>query len=684
MDLVLAVLAAGAWTAAAWMTWTSTASESHAAPRLTGLALIATAVALVATAARYSLLPALAAGSWWFASERITISLPLTAIPAAWAAMAGVPFLLRRRNTGAQRSSDDGLPPPGRSRAREAAVLAMVAACAGAVGSLALMFVLGPFPALWTLAILLFLVAGTVALAKLALFPRRTLSAQVSTRGGRRATATAALAGLMACTALGSGVFTWLGSRAADGTGIITAIGHHDAGSPVPVSATTPVTALLGNLPSNAAVRRYELTARVEQVTLPSGRTTEAWTFGSLPGPTLEAQLGEVVEVILNNRDVQAGVTLHWHGYDVPNAMDGVAGATQDAVLPGQSMTYRFAAVQAGTYWYHTHQDSAEGVRKGLYGVFVVHDPAAVRSDTDIVAAGHDLGGLGMLGSSDRSSVYTATPGTSVRVRLINTDSLPQRYLVQGTAFRVAAVDGTEVNEPGEVSGKLLRLGAGGRNDLTFTMPPSPVTIRVDSAAEAMVVINPGGPGDGSGGSNNSAESNPGKAAAGIFAATPVLDLLGYGEPETGKAEPPAADREEVVVLDRQFRFVDGVPRYAFTVNGAAYPLVPSMQVAEGDVVKVTIINRTAEPHPMHPHGHHVLVLSRNGVAPSGSPLVLDTVDIQAGEVWEVLLVANNPGIWMDHCHNLDHAAEGMMMLMQYEGVSSPFVHGGHAHNRPE
>lgn len=108
------------------------------------------------------------------------------------------------------------------------------------------------------------------------------------------------------------------------------------------------------------------------------------------------------------------------------------------------------------------------------------------------------------------------------------------------------------------------------------------------------------------------------------------------------------------------------------------------MQVAEGDVVKVTIINRTAEPHPMHPHGHHVLVLSRNGVAPSGSPLVLDTVDIQGGEVWEVLLVANNPGIWMDHCHNLDHAAEGMMMLMQYEGVSSPFVHGGHAHNRPE
>jgi FtsP/CotA-like multicopper oxidase with cupredoxin domain len=72
-----------------------------------------------------------------------------------------------------------------------------------------------------------------------------------------------------------------------------------------------------------------------------------AWTFGSVPGPALEAQLGEVLEVVLHNRDVGAGVTLHWHGYDVPNAMDGVAGATQDAVLPGQSMTYRFVAGKA-------------------------------------------------------------------------------------------------------------------------------------------------------------------------------------------------------------------------------------------------------------------------------------------------------------------------------------------------
>ncbi|GAT88976.1 FtsP/CotA-like multicopper oxidase with cupredoxin domain [Paenarthrobacter nicotinovorans] len=687
VDLVLSILAAAAWTAAVWMTVVSSTDPKPGPRRGIDLALLLVGIAVIVTVSRYALLPSLVAGGWWFASERIIISLPLTAIPAAWAAMAGVPFLLRRRNTGAK---------PARARwwwfgrSRRGAVMAMVAAASSAAAALVLVLVLGPFPAPWSIAVLLFMVGGTMLIAWIALGkPAGTGVAR--THGRRSTTASAAVAALMLCTVLGSGVFAWLGSRSADGAAIAAAVSHHRGNSAATVADPTPVTSLVGETPKDAVVRRYELTARVEQLTLPSGRTTEAWTFGSVPGPMIEATLGEVVEVVLKNRDVAAGVTVHWHGYDVPNAMDGVAGATQDAVMPGQSTTYRFTAAQAGTYWYHTHQDSAEGVRKGLYGAFVVHHPAKVRADTDIVVAGHDLSGLGLLGSSDRSSEYRAAPGTSVRVRLVNTDSLPQRYLVEGTSFKAVAVDGTDVNEPGDIKGKLVRLGAGGRVDVAFSMPDSPVTLRSDSAADAVVVIAPPG----------FPTTAQGRAPSGVFATTPVLDLLDYGSPlsagntlagtpfagtPTGASGPPASavTREEVVVLDRQFRFVDGVPRYAFTVNGAAYPLVPSIEVAEGDTVKVTVVNRTAEPHPMHPHGHHVQVLSRNGVAPSGSPLVLDTVDVLPGEVWEVLLHADNPGIWMDHCHNLDHAAEGMMMMLKYEGVSSPFVHGGHAGNRPE
>ena len=81
---------------------------------------------------------------------------------------------------------------------------------------------------------------------------------------------------------------------------------------------------------------------------------------------------GDLVEVVLGNEDVEDGVTIHWHGVDVPNAEDGVAGVTQNAVLPGERYTYRFRAEQVGTFWYHTHQVSSKEVRRGLFGVLVI------------------------------------------------------------------------------------------------------------------------------------------------------------------------------------------------------------------------------------------------------------------------------------------------------------------------
>ena len=90
---------------------------------------------------------------------------------------------------------------------------------------------------------------------------------------------------------------------------------------------------------------------------------------------------GDLVEVTLENEDIAQGVTIHWHGIDVPNAEDGVAGVTQDAVLPGERYVYRFRAEQVGTFWYHTHQASSKEVRRGLFGAIVI-EPAAPRSST--------------------------------------------------------------------------------------------------------------------------------------------------------------------------------------------------------------------------------------------------------------------------------------------------------------
>ena len=117
----------------------------------------------------------------------------------------------------------------------------------------------------------------------------------------------------------------------------------------------------------------------------------------------------------LRNEDVKDGVTIHWHGVDLPNAEDGVAGVTQNAVLPGASYTYRFRVMQVGTFWYHAHQASASEVRRGLYGALVI-EPATNAAPVsgrgaDITVAVHTLGGVGFTVESDVQLYFRRAKG---------------------------------------------------------------------------------------------------------------------------------------------------------------------------------------------------------------------------------------------------------------------------------
>ena len=132
------------------------------------------------------------------------------------------------------------------------------------------------------------------------------------------------------------------------------------------------------------------LTARRQKVTIAGGPTLTAYTLnGTTPGPTIRAREGDLVQVTFVNESVPGGATLHWHGIDVPNAEDGVAGVTQDAVPIGGRHVYRFRADQVGTYWYHSHQVSHEQVVKGLLGAIVVTPSGGLGGDVDVVGLAH-------------------------------------------------------------------------------------------------------------------------------------------------------------------------------------------------------------------------------------------------------------------------------------------------------
>ncbi|MFC4020157.1 multicopper oxidase family protein [Micromonospora sp. GCM10011542] len=435
-----------------------------------------------------------------------------------------------------------------------------------------------------------------------------------------------------------------------------------------------------GSPAPGGTVRRQMLTAKKATVRLASGREIDAWTYnGEVPGPAITASQGDLIEVRLRNVDIEDGVTLHWHGYDVPCGEDGVPGLTQPAVGPGEEFVYRFRADQVGTYWYHTHHASHIGVHKGLYGTLVVtpHDEPradghAAADQLDLALPVHTFNGTVVIAGGDGRTEHPAPPGTPVRLRLINTDSDPHRIVLAGTPFRVAAVDGRDLNQPGEVRDVGLRLPAGGRYDLVFRMPDTPVALVVDDDRDGGLRLRPHG-------------EVPGQARVEDTSALPELDLLGYGVPAGAPFDIRNADRHFTMVLDRGLALVDGRPAYAQTVNGRAHPSIPDQLVVQGDIVRFTVVNRSLETHPWHLHGHPVLILSRDGTPSTGSPLWVDTFDVRPGETWEVAFRATNPGIWMNHCHNLPHADQGMMLRLRYDGVTTPFggSHGegaGHGH----
>ena len=408
------------------------------------------------------------------------------------------------------------------------------------------------------------------------------------------------------------------------------------------------------------------LTARKESFALASGQKVEGYTLEhTSPGPVIRATDGDLVQVTLVNENVPDGATLHWHGVDVPNAEDGVAGVTQDAVRPGQRHTYRFVAGHPGTYWYHSHQVSHEQVRDGLFGTLVV-EPKAKAAETEVLAPVHTYDGLRAVAGRTGVSRADVPAGATARVRFVNTDNNPLRISVTGAPYQLLAVDGRDLNGPTDVTDKAVVVAAGGRADLGVT-PPAGGAVRFDVGANAALVVGPAGTPD-----------PPQREVA------DELDPLSYGSPAPLGFDPASADRHFELRIGRRPAFLDGRPGLFWTTNGKIYPDVPMYVVRMDDVVQMTISNSSGEVHPMHLHGHHAVVLSRNGVAATGSPWWTDSLDVDSGETYVVAFVADNPGVWMDHCHNLPHAEQGMITHLAYEGYTTPYVVGGAADNEPE
>lgn len=129
--------------------------------------------------------------------------------------------------------------------------------------------------------------------------------------------------------------------------------------------------------------RVYDLTIDYETVNF-TGKDVVAMTInGGIPGPNLEFNEGEFAIInVTNVMDVETSV--HWHGLILPNFYDGVPYLTTPPILPGETLQYKFALKQSGTYWYHSHTGLQE--QRGVYGSIQINPKVTdLEYDKDLV-----------------------------------------------------------------------------------------------------------------------------------------------------------------------------------------------------------------------------------------------------------------------------------------------------------
>ena len=116
-----------------------------------------------------------------------------------------------------------------------------------------------------------------------------------------------------------------------------------------------------------------------------------------------------------------------------------------------------------------------------------------------------------------------------------------------------------------------------------------------------------------------------------------------------------------------------------FTINGKAFPSNETWTVREGELVRVRIINISNLNHPMHLHGHDVTIIAKDGepIRPTQQQTA-NTLSVDPGETYDVVVRADNPGTWVWHCHELHHTENGgvepggLIQVIQYEGIAPP------------
>jgi FtsP/CotA-like multicopper oxidase with cupredoxin domain len=141
-----------------------------------------------------------------------------------------------------------------------------------------------------------------------------------------------------------------------------------------PVLVQTPDTPALAH-EMDGQTKVFKLVAEPVRRKIAAWKSIDCWGFnGTSPGPAIQAYEGDRVRIILENR-LPESLAIHWHGLEIPYAMDGMPYISQKPIAPGNQYTYEFTIHQNGTFFYHSHSPMQQMM--GLVGLFILHPQRA-------------------------------------------------------------------------------------------------------------------------------------------------------------------------------------------------------------------------------------------------------------------------------------------------------------------
>jgi plastocyanin len=200
--------------------------------------------------------------------------------------------------------------------------------------------------------------------------------------------------------------------------------------------------------------KQFDLTSKIVDWEVEPGRFVKAWTYnGAVPGPTLRAEVGDKVRIVIKN-ELPESTSIHFHGLKTPNAMDGVPDITQAPIKPGATFTYEFVAQGPAVGMYHSHQNAVVQVPNGLAGAFIVgHEPVpqGVTVSQELPMMLNDAGTIGfsLNGKSfPATAPIVAKPGDYLMVHYLNEGLMAHPMHLHGMIQTVIAKDGIPLAQP--------------------------------------------------------------------------------------------------------------------------------------------------------------------------------------------------------------------------------------------